>query len=205
MKKIGIALCAATAFLLSPAAAKAFVLTFDDVPGADPYMTYNPIPNGYGGFDWDYSFRLAHKDQYPGGGYVHGTVSGEWAAYNALGTTVLISRQDTFHFTGAYFSSAFDLSQTLSLKGWRDGTELFSTALEIKNNASRWVQVDWSGIDTLELGSSGWSFVMDDFTFNESPNPVPEPGTMVLLASGLIVFMARVRSKDMSGGDIVNS
>ncbi len=52
---IGLVLLLASAFPLA-----ADVLTFDDVPGADPLTSDNPIPDGYGGFNWDQVYVL-HK------------------------------------------------------------------------------------------------------------------------------------------------
>ena len=87
------------------ASAGAYLLTFDDVPGADPTTSYNVIPDGYGGFDWNNMFVI-HEDYmnttygYTNDGYKNGVVSGEWVAYNAYAQVATVS-DSNFNFEGA--------------------------------------------------------------------------------------------------------
>ena len=56
----------------------ATILTFDDVTSS----YYSWIPNGYGGFNWDNFAVVSDGFVPPGSGYVQGTVSGNYTAYN---------------------------------------------------------------------------------------------------------------------------
>jgi hypothetical protein len=47
----------------------------------------------------------------------------------------------------------------------------------------QWLQASLNNVDKLVFDSNGF-YLMDDFTYSNA-QPVPEPATMLLLASGL--------------------
>jgi hypothetical protein len=181
------------AALLGLACTGAFadVIHFDDLPGDGT----SAIANGYAGLNWDNIATIA-ENVFPDSGYAAGTVSHANTAYNMNGGTAAIWRAGGFDFTGAWFTSAW-LDQELAFEGWRDGQLLYASDVStvIGTAAPVWVQLDWSGIDTLLIyNSSGTQWAMDEATVNV-PVSVPEPATLALFGAALAGMGARRRRK----------
>ena len=157
-------------------------LTFEDSPGT-------PIYDGYGGFNWNTTGVNIGATIYSSGtsGYHYLDPDG-YVAYNWNGddpTAIAWAGTGTFDFNSADWRSAWDTSQTLTLKGYLGGTELYSTNFTIyRYQETTHSALNWTGIDTLEIWSSGSHYALDNFTFNENA-PVPEPATMLLFGTGL--------------------
>lgn len=186
---------AMTVACLGIAQAQATTLTFNDI-------TTNPngtVPNGYGGLDWNNAGL-----QSLGGG--------EYVAYNPSGgdPMVVVSAIQDFVFYGADFWSAFLNGLRVTAIGLQDGAPIFNESFLAETGIGNQLAFSPSvtaPIDTLMLmtsynGNPGWfplTFAMDNFNFTwsgqNSPNaPVPEPTTMVLFASGLMLLSAnRIR------------
>lgn len=168
------------------ATASAGVVTFDDLPG--DYT--EAIAAGYQGFNWD-NMSAIRADAFPGSGYETGAVSGANTAFNRDGGTVAISKADAgaFDFVGAYFTSAW-LEQELSFEGYANGQLRYASpaSFVIDTLAPQWLQLNWSGIDTLVIyNSSGTQWAMDDMT-------VPEPSSAALFGvAGVGLLLARRR------------
>lgn len=130
--------------------------------------------------------------------------SGDIAASNYAGP-VFASMADSaaFDFNGAYFSSqrqnnllTSTSAKTLTLQGFNGATLVNSLAVNLDLNriGYEWIQADFIGITSLKItGStddvripdSATTWMIDDFTYNATPNQVPEPATMVLALLGL--------------------
>jgi hypothetical protein len=170
-----------TIFCLLLAAASATstagVIGFDDLSGDENDV----IAIGYQGLNWD-KVGTIRADAYPGSGFEAGTVSYANVAYNRFGATATISKAGpgTFDFIGADFTSAW-LEQEISFEGWRDGQLRYAadTTWVIEPTAPLWIQLGWSGIDTLVIyNSSNTPWAMDEFT-------VPEPASLALVGVAL--------------------
>jgi hypothetical protein len=168
---------------LACAAASAGVIHFDDLPGDE-----GPIANGYQGLNWE-NIGTVRKDAYPGSGYEAGTVSHANAAYNLYGAPAAISKAGGggFDVGGAFFTSAW-LDQEISFEGYLGGRLLYATdvAWVLETAAPVWIQLGWSGIDTLLIyNSSPTPWVMDDLTVSMTA-AVPEPGSLALFGMALV-------------------
>lgn len=186
MKKIMLGLY----LLLCTSLASAAVINFDDLSG-------NPseaIPDGYQGFNWTTLGSIA-SSEFPGSGFEAGVVSGNNAAFNFFASDVSISLASagSFDFIGAFFTAAWigDYFHEVSFEGWLDGVLVYSldSAIALANDSPTWIQLDWIGIDQLNIYSNlaGWDqWVMDDFTVTVNAANVPESSGLVLMLMGLI-------------------
>ena len=187
-KKLSTAAIAATVIVLGiGAVAQATVLTFDDltpVPFA-PASAFAPLPNGYGGFNWN-NFSYT-SDTYSLTGYDNGRVSGDYVSYNAFGNPAVVS-DSVFDFNSAYLTAAFNDGLSVTVEGLKSGATLYSKTVVVNTTQPTLVNFDYFGVDELRFTSfggvepdylinrgGGTQFALDNFTFNEKVTSVPEP------------------------------
>lgn len=175
--------------LLGASSATSFadVIGFDDLSGDFT----EAIADGYQGFNWE-NMGAIRSDAFPGSGYEMGTISPSNTAFNRDGGTVAISKSGagTFHFVGAFFTSAW-VEQELAFEGFADGQLMYSSAESyvIDTTTPLWVQLSWAGIDSLVIyNSSGTQWAMDDMV-------VPEPASLALFGASAIGLLLMRRRK----------
>ncbi len=117
------------------------------------------------------------------------------AGVDITGTTTISVPTGTFNVDGAYFSSyVFDgnfisISATqLTLTGLRNGQTVVGPVVIALGPHFEWTDLNMNGIDTIQMVGSGSSsipgFLVDNFTYS-----VPEPTTLLLLASGVAAMV----------------
>jgi hypothetical protein len=168
--------------------AQAAVLTFDDLSATSLSLYEAPIPSGYGGFNWSGNFYYLNATDagYTNSGYVAGTISSPNVAFNDGAQDVTISSATSFTFNGAYFTSAWDKTLNIGIKGYSNAglTLLYNTTVAANNTSPVYASLNWSGITELTFTSNGGDqFAIDNFTYNASA--VPLPRALLLFGSGL--------------------
>ncbi|USX11635.1 PEP-CTERM sorting domain-containing protein [Oxalobacteraceae bacterium OTU3CAMAD1] len=190
MKKILIGfLAGAVLTLASPA--QAAVVDFDDVSAGGKLSTlskYNP----YEDLTWTSSWFLGDTAV---NGYSNGAHSGTQFVSNGFGVNNLgISSATAFNLDGAWFATpATNGSKAtwINISAYDAANQLIgSTGNVAINGTYSWVQASFANVSRLTITrDKGW-FVMDDLSMSAIgpvPSPVPESGTVVLLAAGLLM------------------
>jgi hypothetical protein len=181
--------------------AQSSVLTFDDVTTD----TWDAIPNGYGGLNWTNFWVIAPQlDLSLDGsvGWQNGLVSGDFVAYNQSGAPAEVSSATAFDFNGAYFNAAYRDGLQVTATGFRNGSQLYQTTIEVDTNAAQFFAFNFAGIDTLSFASAegiapeawdGTHFNIDNFNINTAS--VPVPGAAWLFGSAIISLAGVARRK----------
>lgn len=184
--------------LLCTSLASAAVINFDDLSG----NSADAIADGYQGFNWSV-LGSVNGSEYPATGFEAGVTSGSNAAYNWNGfdVSILLAAEGSFDFIGAFFTAAWygDYFHEISFEGWLNGVLVYSldSAIALASNSPTWIQLDWAGIDQLNIYSSlaGLDYwAMDDFTVAINTANVPETSSLVLMLMGLIGVCALRRT-----------
>ena len=204
MKKIELACLLLILTCCGTNSALANVLTFDDV-ATDPDSTWEAIPNGYRGLNWNHFWVVAPQLDLsldPSQGWQNGLVSGDFLAYNQTGAPAEVSSGSVFNFDGASVNAAYRDGLRLTATGFRNGVQLYQTTLELDTGLSQFFAFNFSGIDTLRFATDGgvpaegWNgahFTLENFTFTAAP--VPVPGAVWLFGTGLAGYAGMARRR----------
>jgi len=173
-------------------------LTFDGLVT----QTGEPLPQSYGGLKWENMWVVNPTQNlfevYAISGYVPGTVSGDSVAYNAIGQPAAVIGSTAFTFNSAYFTAAWNTDLNLNITAYSGDTAIFAAFLTLNPSGPLFFAPNWSGIDRLSFVSSGGQnagfggfgthFALDNFVFTSTP--IPEPSTLALLGTSLLVALA---------------
>ncbi|MBD1833725.1 hypothetical protein H6F61_13810 [Cyanobacteria bacterium FACHB-472] len=207
IKKISIATVGAMFIaLVTGQIAESTVLTFDDI--STNFLS--PIPSGYGGFNWD-NFEYISKSYInsllPGSGYANGTVSEDYTAFNPFGTPATISSSSIFDFDGAYLTGAANNALNIQVEGFLNGVLTNSTTVVVNIDAPTLFNFNFLGINELKFtsfggigagifaGDNNTQFVLDNFTFNQTATPVPEPASALSLLAFVTLGATKVMKR----------
>ena len=153
-----------------PPSSSADVLTFEGLADV------SPIPNGYGGLNWD-NFSVLDAAVYPNSGYAHGTVSASMVAFNSFANPASVSAPSgTFTFHGAYLTGAWNNGLNIQVEGLVSGLPILTRTVVVDTIRPRWFTFDYANVESVRfttfggtdagLDGSGTHLAMDDFKFN---------------------------------------
>jgi hypothetical protein len=162
------------------------VLTFDEftlVAGAE-----QPLPNGYGGFDWNQAgvFRPNPPAQYggyavrstPNLGFIAEAGGFEVPGYPSPAGTPATATASDFTFIGAWFSAVYRNQLPITITAYDDGAVVGTVTATVDTFGPTWFAVDgandgqrFESIDRIALSADDQSdstsdyFGFDDFTY----------------------------------------
>jgi hypothetical protein len=189
--------------------ASATVLTFDDIT-TDP-VTMLPIPDNYGGLNWDNIYVMDAVNYYQPSGYRNALVSGSYVAWGfgeagdehdpeSFASVITVTNPDTFDFIGVYLTAAWNDDLNISVEASLEGALLYSQTVVVNPFGPTWFGFDFVNINHLRFISFGGTpvpefdshdgghFVLDNFTFT------PEPSTILLLGLGGLALLRKRRA-----------
>jgi hypothetical protein len=204
--------------LLSVPVAQASVVHFDDlVLNVSGVLN---VPAHYNGFIWGTSvgnpkfFAIADSSYMGAGNYAngYGSPSGANAVANYAGEVVVqLSTGGPFDFNGARFSTwtssdlmQFDSATQLTIEGYNGATLVDTALINFSAGGYSWLQADLLGVTSLRfvgfspvpgIGTEYTRWLMDDFTFNETPAGVPVPAAIWLIAPGILAMFGALRRR----------
>ena len=144
-----------------PKSGELSVVDFDGLTTSDTLLE---IPSGYAGLNWRY-WISTHNKFYVGGGYVNGTVSGEFIAYNSSGLPASIWRDEPFDFVGTNISVAWPYGEAdyVTVKAWRKGKLAYQDVFLTSNAGASYFAADYLQVNRIEFSHGNYErIVLDD-------------------------------------------
>lgn len=134
---------------------------FDTLTSSDTLLE---VPNGYAGVNWR-NWVATHSKLYGANGYMNGTVSAEYVAYNSSGHPATISADRPFDLDGAFVSIAFTDAKRhdIRIRAWRGSTLVHEDRIRATPEGPLYFAAGYRDITQVEFASTGyWQVVIDD-------------------------------------------
>lgn len=193
-------------------ALNAAVLTFDDIVSSG----VSSVPDGYGGLNWDNVLVLDTANyNVQDSGYVRGTTSGDFAAFNAGAAAIEITSDGGtfFDVLSMNLTAAWTDGLSITLRSYTGAvlrseitiggfTQAGPTGLFLNSDylgIDRLVMESFGGVDAGLAGGSAQHFVLDDLNVNVSVVPIPASAWLFASGLGLLGWMRRPRKAAPAG------
>jgi hypothetical protein len=165
------------------------LLTFDDLSNDNL-----PVPNGYGGLQWDqfFSYNVIIGDGGITNGFNYGVVSLPNVVYNQGGVPASISG-GPFNLISGYLMGVWNDGLQVEVQGFVGATLTYDKTYTVGTQGSTLINFGYLGVDKVECissggvphgfpGGGGFQFGMDDLDITGS---IPEPSPLALAGLGL--------------------
>ena len=129
------------------------------------------IPSGHGGLGW-YNLIAMHQRFGGGPGYINGTLSGEFIAYNSSGHPAAVFSDRPFDLAGVDLAVGWNDAEgeTVSIRAWRGDTLAYEDTVRLSAMGPARFAADYSAVNRIEFSTAHyWQMVMDDFTYAIAP------------------------------------
>jgi hypothetical protein len=150
---------------LSKIPSKVTKIDFEDVIKS---IRIKKMPNGYYGLNWQ-NWVVAHQRFYKSEGYINGTTSGEFIAYNGSGHPMTVYRDKPFDFIGGNFTSAWREAEgeVLHVKAWRGEELVYQDDVKLSRLGPVFFQANYDQVTKVEFETDHyWQVVTDDLLFS---------------------------------------
>ncbi len=171
------------------------VITFDD----HPLATQNGVRGigNYAGFDFSPTLEVIDTVGSPSWNY--GSVSGDFTMLNNYGGVGVVRDENLADFTfdglWARTWSNYNTPRTGYIRGFNNGTEIWTSIINLTTSWAQYGPVSGLAIDELRLDLGNY-FLVDDLALNEGTfSPVPDRGLTALLLGSCLLGLGFVRRR----------
>ncbi len=137
------------------------IISFDDLITSNNLVE---VPAGVGGLMWR-NVVATHRMYYEGAGYINGTTSGEFAAYNSSGHTAVFFDDEPFDLLEMKLTAAWPdtLRAPIRVEAFRNGAPVAQDRFFASLHSPLLFSPGWTGIDEVRIShGTYWQVVIDD-------------------------------------------
>lgn len=179
---------ALAACLSLPGALHAQVIDFENSGVSAGGILFGVPTNGYFGFNWTYGPANGGVFAQPYANVTHAQSSGIVALF--FNDWVKMSRATAFSVASVNLSS-YQNSHQITVEGWLGGVQQYTTTITGSTTTAPLYTLNYNNIDEFRLSTDQATSFADDITLST----VPEPASLVLMASGLFAVGLVVRRR----------
>jgi len=180
------------------------ILTFDDLPYPGTGYSYSgglPVPEGYGGLQWD-DFWYLDGVNTPSSGFQTGVVSPTNVGFNGYDGAPSVSGA-VFNLNSAYLTGAWNDGLQVEVQGFVAGVLIYDNTYTVNATGPSFINFNYLGVDDVHFISSGgtqhvgfYGGIGEHFAIdNMSITIVSEPSAFTLFGLAGVLWVFRLPNK----------